>query len=54
MGRKMKMPLSLRKEFPTRNLLITASDRDDDIWMADIGKVQGIDIPSWDTGRAQV
>jgi hypothetical protein len=53
-GRKVKMLLSLRKEFPAGNMRVTASAQDDDARMADIGKVLGMDIPSGDTGRAQV
>jgi hypothetical protein len=45
---------SLGKEFPAGNMRVTATAQDDDTRMADIGKVLGIDIPSGDTGRAQV
>jgi len=32
---------------------VTATAQDDDTRMADIDKVLGIDILSWDSGRAQ-
>jgi len=53
-GRKVKMLLSLRKEFPAGNIWVTATAQDDDTRMADMGKVLGIDIPSGEIGRAQV
>jgi len=53
-ARKARILLRLLKEFPTGNMRVTASAQDDDTRMADISKVLGIDIPSGDTGRAQV
>jgi hypothetical protein len=51
---KVKVVLSLRKEFPTGNVWVTATAQDDDTWMADIGKVLGIDNLSCDSGYEQV
>jgi len=42
------------KDFPAGNMRVTATAQDDDTRMADIGKLTGIDIPSGETGRAQV
>jgi hypothetical protein len=53
-ARKARTLPGLRKEFPAGNMRVTASAQDDGTRMADIGKVLGIDIPSGDTGRAQV
>jgi hypothetical protein len=50
-GRKVKMLLSLRKEFPAGNIWVTATPQDDDTRIADIDKIPGIDIPSGETGR---
>ena len=53
-ARKARILLALGKEFPAGNMRVAASAQDDDTRMADIGKALGIDIPSGDTGHAQV
>ena len=53
-ARKARIPPSLGKEFPAGNMWVAASTQDDDTRMVDMGKVPGIDIPSGETGRAQV
>ena len=53
-ARKARTLLGLGKEFPAGNMRVTATAQDDDTRMAGIGKILGIDIPSGDTGRAQV
>jgi hypothetical protein len=53
-ARKARILLGLEKEFPAGNMRVTATAQDDDTRMVDIGNVLGIDIPSGETGRAQV
>ena len=54
MARKARILLGLGKEFPAGNMGVAATAQDDDTQMVDMGKVPGIDIPSGETGRAQM
>jgi hypothetical protein len=54
MARKGRILPGLGKELPAGNMGVTASAQDDDTRMVDMGKVPGIDIPSGETGRAQM
>jgi len=53
-AREARILPDLGKEFPAGNTRATASAQDEDTRMAHIGKVLGFDIPSRDTGRAQM
>ncbi len=49
MGRKVRMLLSPRKEFPTANRLFAPTDQDDETHIVNIDRILGIDNSSGDT-----
>jgi hypothetical protein len=50
---KVRILLSLGREFLSGNVRVTATPKNDNARMVDIGKVLEIDIPSGENGQVQ-